>query len=72
MSSFFFFLDYCSSSCAGGILLTFENQKKKDLTIDLRDAVGDRLHLSNSFVKDGASLSNLLLLAKADQSTDPF
>lgn len=51
----------------------FENQKKKkDLTIDLRDAVGDRLHLSNSFVKDGASLSNLLLLAKADQSTDPF
>lgn len=39
-----------------GILLIFNNNnKKKDLTIDLRDAVGDRLHLSNSFVKDGVS-----------------
>ncbi|WVR06893.1 hypothetical protein IAU60_003929 [Kwoniella sp. DSM 27419] len=27
------------------------------LTIDLRDAVGDRLHLSNSFVKDGTRYS---------------
>nr|XP_018262810.1 endoplasmic reticulum-Golgi intermediate compartment protein 2 [Kwoniella dejecticola CBS 10117]OBR84968.1 endoplasmic reticulum-Golgi intermediate compartment protein 2 [Kwoniella dejecticola CBS 10117] len=27
------------------------------LTIDLRDAVGDRLHLSNSFVKDGTHFS---------------
>lgn len=39
-----------------GILLIFNNNNnKKDLTIDLRDAVGDRLHLSNSFVKDGVS-----------------
>jgi hypothetical protein len=27
------------------------------LSIDLRDAVGDRLHLSDQFVKDGVSLS---------------
>ncbi|WVQ74001.1 hypothetical protein IAR50_003582 [Cryptococcus sp. DSM 104548] len=27
------------------------------LTIDLRDAVGDRLHLSNSFVKDGTNFN---------------
>lgn len=40
------------------------NNNKKDLTIDLRDAVGDRLHLSNSFVKDGASLSSLLFQAQ--------
>jgi hypothetical protein len=26
-----------------------------DLSIDLRDAVGDRLHLSDDFVKDGVS-----------------
>jgi hypothetical protein len=26
-----------------------------DLTIDLRDAVGDRLHLSDDFVKEGVS-----------------
>ncbi|WVN87563.1 uncharacterized protein L203_102746 [Cryptococcus depauperatus CBS 7841] len=28
-----------------------------NLTIDLRDAVGDRLHLSNSFVKDGTNFN---------------
>lgn len=28
-----------------------------DLTIDLRDAVGDRLHLSDDFVKDGVGLA---------------
>ena len=29
-----------------------------DLTIDLRDAVGDRLHLSDDFVKDGVRHEN--------------
>lgn len=28
-----------------------------DLTIDLRDAVGDRLHLSDAFVKDGTTFA---------------
>ena len=28
------------------------------LSIDLRDAVGDRLHLSDGFVKDGVSLAD--------------
>jgi hypothetical protein len=32
-----------------------------DLTIDLRDAVGDRLHLSDDFVKDGVSRCRNLL-----------
>jgi hypothetical protein len=34
-----------------------------DLTIDLRDAVGDRLHLSDDFVKDPVSLRVNKLIA---------
>jgi hypothetical protein len=34
-------------------------ERGEDLTVDLRDAVGERLHLSNGFRRDGVSLSPL-------------
>lgn len=50
--------------------IAIANRNDSDLTIDLRDAVGDRLHLNNDFAKEGVSWSANRLLETNTYPTD--